>query len=61
MDDPDSYINMKLYYSIQIQRTVDHKIRFMEVFIGYPGSVHDARVLKNSLIFNNLRELCGDQ
>lgn len=47
-EDPDSYINRKQYFSIHIQGTVDHRMKFLDVFIGYPGSVHDARVFKNS-------------
>ncbi|XP_032688007.1 putative nuclease HARBI1 [Odontomachus brunneus] len=60
IEDPDSYINRKQYFSLHIQGTVNHKMKFMDVFIGYPGSVHDARVFRNSPIYNDLRELCGD-
>lgn len=41
-----------------MQGTVNQHLKFIDVFIGYPGSVHDARVLKNSTIFNDLYELC---
>ena len=30
---------------------VDHQYRFMDVYIGWPGSTHDARVLANSDIY----------
>lgn len=60
-EDPDSYINRKQYFSIHLQGTVDHRMRFLDVFIGYPGSVHDARVLKNSPLRNDLHELCGSK
>lgn len=59
MEDPNSYINRKLYYSIHMQKTVNHNIKFIDIFIGYPGSVHDARVFRNSTIRNDLYELCG--
>lgn len=57
-EDADSYINRKQYFSLHIQGTVNHNLKFFDVFIGYPGSVHDARVFKNSSIYNDLRELC---
>lgn len=59
VEDPDSYINRKQYFSIHVQGTVNHDMKFIDVFIGYPGSVHDARVLKNSTLYNDLHNLCG--
>jgi len=56
--DPDSYINRKQYCSIQMQALVNEKKKFLDVFIGYPGSVHDARVFKESSLFQSLPELC---
>ncbi|XP_025161498.1 putative nuclease HARBI1 [Harpegnathos saltator] len=60
IEDPESYINRKQCFSLHIQGTVNHHMKFMDVFIGYPGSVHDARVFKNSPICNDLHELCGN-
>lgn len=59
VEDPDSYINRKQYFSIYVQGTVNHKLKFIDVFIGYPESVHDGRVLRNSTIYNDLYQLCG--
>lgn len=42
-----------------MQGTVNQNMKFFDVFIGYPGSVHDARVFKNSPLYRNLREICG--
>ncbi|KAE8742495.1 hypothetical protein FOCC_FOCC011961 [Frankliniella occidentalis] len=39
------YINRKLYYSINLQGLVDHRGRFLDIFVGFPGSCHDQRVL----------------
>lgn len=58
VEDPDSYINRKQFFSLHLQGTVNHNMKFIDVFIGYPGSVHDARVFKNSSIRNDLHELC---
>lgn len=45
------YFNRKLFASVQMQAICDHQARFIDVFVGYPGSVHDARVLKNSPVY----------
>lgn len=46
------YINYKLFPSIHLQAISDATGRFLDIFVGYPGSVHDARVLRNSPVFN---------
>ena len=45
------YVNRKGYHSIIMQTVVDHNNLYTDVVIGWPGSVHDARVLSNSKIF----------
>lgn len=44
------YINRKKWASIVLQAVVDARGRFTSCFVGYPGSVHDARVFENSSI-----------
>jgi len=34
-----------------VQAVVDHNYLFRDLCIGWPGSVHDARVLANSSVF----------
>ena len=51
-DHPLDYWNRKQFHSIVMQALVDHQYRFMDVYIGWPGSTHDARVLANSDIFH---------
>ncbi|XP_011404428.1 PREDICTED: protein ALP1-like, partial [Amphimedon queenslandica] len=46
------YYNRKGWYSMIIQAVADHKYRFLDIYIGWPGSVHDARVFVNSPIYN---------
>ncbi|XP_041810051.1 protein ALP1-like [Chelmon rostratus] len=46
------YLNRKLFPSIQLQAVCDGKGLFINTFVGYPGSVHDTRVLKNSRIYS---------
>ncbi|XP_056121572.1 uncharacterized protein LOC130099790 [Rhinichthys klamathensis goyatoka] len=45
------YFNRKLFHSIQLQAITDHRGKFLDVIVGYPGSVHDARVLRNSPVY----------
>ncbi len=49
--DAPCYFNRKLFHSVQLQAITDHKGKFVDIFVGYPGSVHDARVLKNSPLY----------
>ncbi|MCO5574417.1 hypothetical protein L7F22_028202 [Adiantum nelumboides] len=35
-------------YSMIVQGVVDHRMRFMDLNIGWPGSCNDKRVLRNS-------------
>ena len=39
-----------------VQAIVDHEYIFRDICIGWPGSVHDARVFINSLIFKLITE-----
>ena len=48
---PADYYNRKGFYSIIMQGFVDFRGIFMDVYIGWPGKVHDARVFANSELF----------
>ena len=50
------YVNRKGYHSIIMQAVVDCKYLYRDVVIGWPGSVHDARVFSNSSIFKKGNE-----
>jgi hypothetical protein len=52
-DRHDEYFCHKQFYSINTQAVVDSKGLFINIFVGFPGSVHDTRVLKNSPIYKN--------
>ncbi|KAJ8929175.1 hypothetical protein NQ314_018158 [Rhamnusium bicolor] len=59
-EDADSYLNRKHYHSIQAQMVCDHRKMIRDIFVGFPGSVHDSRVLRNSPLYNTLPEKCQD-
>ena len=45
------YFNRKGFHSIVLQALVDSENRFVNVNVGWPGSVHDVRKLSNSKVF----------
>ncbi|KAK3733250.1 hypothetical protein QZH41_011088 [Actinostola sp. cb2023] len=52
-DCPNDYYNRKGDYSIVLQAVVDHEYRFTDIYIKWPGKVHDARILSNSALYLN--------
>lgn len=55
-----SYINRKKWPSIILQGICNERNRLLDVFIGFAGSAHDARVLKESPFFSKAVQKCGD-
>ena len=51
---PTDYYNRKGWYSMLVQAVVDHKLLFRNLCVGWPGSVHDARVLANSSVYKKI-------
>ncbi|KAI4468086.1 hypothetical protein MML48_2g00015674 [Holotrichia oblita] len=49
--DPEVYRTRKCYYAITLQAVCDAKLKFRDAFAGYPGSVSDIRVFRNSRIY----------
>ena len=45
---PENYINRKSFHSVNLTAICDHEMRFLDCYAGWPGSVHDSRVFKNS-------------
>ena len=48
------YYNRKGWFSIVVQAIVDHNYIFRDICVGWPGSVHDARIFANSLIYEKI-------
>lgn len=48
---PADYYNRKGWHSIIMQGVVDNKGLFIDIYVGWPGRVHDARVFSNSSLY----------
>ncbi|GBG66250.1 hypothetical protein CBR_g57852 [Chara braunii] len=44
----EKYFDRKQQFSVVAQVVVDLDMRVIDIFVGYPGCVHDQRVLRNS-------------
>uniref|UniRef100_A0A3Q2P9W2 DDE Tnp4 domain-containing protein n=1 Tax=Fundulus heteroclitus TaxID=8078 RepID=A0A3Q2P9W2_FUNHE len=45
------YFNRKQWHSVILQGVVDHRFCFTNIYAGWPGSVHDDRVLRTSNVY----------
>lgn len=52
--DPEVYINRKMFYGISLQAVCDNKRKFTDIFTGFPSSVSDKRVFRNSDLYNKV-------
>ncbi|KAM9132648.1 uncharacterized protein ACDP82_008740 [Pangshura tecta] len=50
-----NYINQKGYFSMVLQALVDHHGCFIDIYSGWPGKVHDARIFWNTGLFRKLQ------
>ena len=50
------YYNRKGWYSMPIQGLVDANYCFLDICVGWPGSVHDARVFVHSSLYKRITE-----
>ena len=54
------YINRKTYYSVLLQGICNDEGRFIDIFTGIPGRVHDCRMLRCSDFFAHWQEKMGE-
>lgn len=54
-----TYTNRHDLPSITLQGVCDYKKKFLDVFTGLPGKIHDARVFALSDLSKHLMSLCG--
>lgn len=55
---PVAYVNRKGFHSVVLQAVVDSRMFFLDCYTGWPGSVHDARVFRNSPLFSFGQKVC---
>ena len=53
---PADYYNWKRWHSIIMQGTVNHLGHFIDIYVGWPGRVHDARVFVNSSLYKRVQD-----
>ncbi|KAL0974029.1 hypothetical protein UPYG_G00214470 [Umbra pygmaea] len=53
------YMNRKSFFSVLLQGIVDEKGQFIDIFVGPPGRIHDARMLRASNFFTTWQEKMG--
>lgn len=51
---PERYVNRKCYHAITLQAICDADLMFTDAYVGYPSSVSDHRIFKNSDIYQNV-------
>ena len=56
VDERIDYFNRKQDYSVVIQGVADASFRFLDISAGYPGSIHDACVLRLSNLHREIEQ-----
>ncbi|XP_050042541.1 uncharacterized protein [Dermacentor andersoni] len=59
-ESPHSYFNRKKFPSLILQGICNHENRFIDVLIGFPGSAHDGRVLREGPFFEAAATKCSN-
>lgn len=57
---PEVYINRKCFYGITLQAICTADLKFTDCFAGYPSSVSDLRVFRNSDIYQEFTSNTND-
>lgn len=60
-DQISSYTNRKMFTAMTLQAICNHDMKYIDCFVGYPSSVHDLRIFKNSDIFERVQQKHSSQ
>ncbi|KAG0414402.1 hypothetical protein HPB47_008436 [Ixodes persulcatus] len=58
-ESPNSCYNRNKFHSNVLRVICDDQIQFIDVYIGFLGSAHDARILKESPAFEDAEAECA--
>ena len=50
-DSKTDYFNRKQRYSISTRAVVGGNLKFLDIATGYPGTIHDARILRDAALY----------
>ncbi|CAH1366933.1 unnamed protein product [Tenebrio molitor] len=53
-EDSETYITRKCNYAMTLQAICTSRLYFIDCFVGYPGSVSDTRIFRNSDIYQKV-------
>ncbi|XP_066596902.1 putative nuclease HARBI1 [Prorops nasuta] len=56
-ENPEAYVNRKGYHFLQLQAVCDETLKFIHVYCGEVGSVHDMRIFRLS----NIIDMCSEE
>ena len=57
---PKSYFNRKQFHSVVLQGVCTEDLKLIDINVGWPGRVHDAKVFRNSGLYENGFQKCGN-
>lgn len=55
-NNPTVYINRKCFFGVTLQAIATSDLKFIDCFCGYPSSVSDARIFRNSDVYSLMNE-----
>lgn len=56
-----TYVNRHDIPALTLQGICDHRRRYIDIFTGPPGKIHDSRVFKLSFISSEIPFICGQE
>ncbi len=59
LDRLPAYTSRKCKTTVKVQAVATWDLQFIDVSVGWPGSMHDARIYRNSALSQALRERLG--